>query len=114
MKNLTTVLQKYIEKKSCPSSSGILSNWVLYINFVKSIDLLFLDNFSLREKCPYSEFFWSVFARIQTEHGEIPYLSIFNPNVGKYGPEKLQIWKLFTQCSKQPHFEQTYCDFLPQ
>ena len=26
---------------------------------------------SLREKCPYSEFFWSVFSRIPTEYGEI-------------------------------------------
>ena len=26
---------------------------------------------SLREKCPYSEFFWSVFSRIRTEYGEI-------------------------------------------
>ena len=31
---------------------------------------------TLREKCPYSEFFWSV----------------FSTNAGKYGPEKLQIW----------------------
>ena len=28
-------------------------------------------NESLRKKCPYSEFFWSVFSRIQTEYGEI-------------------------------------------
>ena len=34
-----------------------------------------------REKCPYSEFFWSV----------------FSPNEGKYGPEKLRIRTLFTQ-----------------
>ena len=27
---------------------------------------------SLREKCPYSELFWSVFSRIETEYGEIP------------------------------------------
>ena len=26
---------------------------------------------TLREKCPYSEFFWSVFSRIWTEYGEI-------------------------------------------
>ena len=26
---------------------------------------------SLREKCPYSEFFWSVFSRVRTEYGEI-------------------------------------------
>ena len=25
----------------------------------------------LREKCPYSEFLWSVFSRIRTEYGEI-------------------------------------------
>ena len=28
---------------------------------------------SLREKCPYSEFFWSVFSRIRTEYREDPY-----------------------------------------
>ena len=25
----------------------------------------------MREKCPYSEFFWSVFSHIPTEYGEI-------------------------------------------
>ena len=34
---------------------------------------------TLREKCPYSEFFWSV----------------FSPNVGKYGPEKTPNTKTF-------------------
>ena len=28
-------------------------------------------NISLREKCPYSEFLWSVFTLIWTEYGEI-------------------------------------------
>ena len=37
---------------------------------------------SLREKCPYSEFYWHLFSRIRTE----------------YGPEKLQIQTFFTQC----------------
>ena len=50
----------------------------------------------LREKYPYSEFFWSVFPRIQTEYGEIH--SVFSPNAGKYGPGKLQILTLFKQC----------------
>ena len=36
---------------------------------------------SLRKSCPYSEFFWSVFSRIQTEHR----------------PEKRRTRKLFTQ-----------------
>ena len=34
---------------------------------------VFYEN-TLREKCPYSKFFWSVFSRIWTEYGEIlPY-----------------------------------------
>ena len=28
-------------------------------------------NITRREKCPYSEFFWSVFSRIRIEYGEI-------------------------------------------
>ena len=76
---------------------------------------------AMREKCPYSEFFCFVFSRIWTEYGEIlriqsecgkilrispysvqmrentPYLSVFSPNKGKYGPEKLWIRTLFTQ-----------------
>ena len=35
-------------------------------------------------------FLWSVFSRI------FP-LSVFSLNAGKYGPEKLRIWTLFTQ-----------------
>ena len=36
---------------------------------------------TLREKCPYSELFWSVFFHIRIEYGEI------RENAGKYGPE---------------------------
>ena len=39
----------------------------------------------LREKCPYLEFFWSYFPE-------------FGLNKGSYGPEKLRIQTLFTQC----------------
>ena len=31
---------------------------------------------TMREKCPYLEFFWSVFSRIRTS-----FLSVFSPNV---------------------------------
>ena len=46
----------------------------------------YLRFLSLREKCPYSESFWSAFSRIGTEYGErrdTPYLSVFSPNAGK-------------------------------
>ena len=31
-----------------------------------------------------------MFFRIQTKYGEIPYLSVFSPNAGKHGLEKLR------------------------
>ena len=40
-----------------------------------------LGKFSLREKCPNTEFF---LVRIRRD----TYLSVFRPNVVKYGPEK--------------------------
>ena len=43
-----------------------------------------LNCLALREKCPYSELFWSLFFRIRTE----------------YGPEQLRIRTLFIQCRK--------------
>ena len=41
-----------------------------------------LKTLKLRKNCPNTEFFCSV----------------FSPNKEKYGPEKLRIWTLFTQC----------------
>ena len=46
----------------------------------------------LREKSPYSEFFWSVFSRIRIENGEIQ-----STNAEKYGLEEVQLRTLFTQ-----------------
>ena len=48
---------------------------------------------SLRKKCPYSEFFWSVFSRIRTEyrdlHNKSPYLVRMRENtdqkISEYG-----------------------------
>ena len=37
------------------------------MSFAKNIE----KNYSLREKCPNSEFFWSLFSCIRTEYGEI-------------------------------------------
>ena len=54
-----------------------------------------LQRRTLREKCAYSELFWSTFFCIQTEYGEN--LPVFSPNAGKYGPEKHRIRTLFTQ-----------------
>ena len=43
---------------------------------------------SLREKCPYLEFFWSLFSRIQTEYGEIRVSIGIQSERGKIGTRK--------------------------
>ena len=49
---------------------------------------------TLREKCPYLEFFWSVFCHIWTEYVSLRIQS----KCGKYWPEEFRIQTLFTQC----------------
>ena len=68
---------------------------------------------SLRQKCPYSELFWSVFSRIRAEYGEIlrifPYSGQMQENAdqnnSEYGHflrsayllyDKYSVWKLLT------------------
>ena len=62
-----------------------------------------LQEETLREKCPYSDFFWSIFSRIWTFF--TLYLSVCSPNAGKYGPEKLRIRPLFTQWKSSQAFK---------
>ena len=40
----------------------------------------------MREKCPYSELFWSAFSCIRTEY-ESPYLFLFSPNADQNNSE---------------------------
>ena len=45
---------------------------------------------ALHEKCPYSEFFWSVFSRIWTEYGEMRSICFGNRRFTEF-------WKLYLQ-----------------
>ena len=56
----------------------------------------FFMKLPLREKCLYSELFWSAFSRIRTE----------------YGPEKLRIRTLFTHCTLKHEFLTGYVYLL--
>ena len=38
----------------------------------------YLLHYPLREKCPYSKFFWSVFSRIRIEYGEVLRISPYS------------------------------------
>ena len=55
--------------------------------------------YALREKCPNTEFFWSVFFRIWTEYGDLRSESPYSVRIwGNTDQKKLRIWTLFTQC----------------
>ena len=46
--------------------------------FYGCVDYYFIVFTILREKCSYSEFFWSIFYRIRTEYGEIRSISPYS------------------------------------
>ena len=55
------------------------------------INYTYLNNFwliTLREKCPYLEFFWSVFSRSQTEYGEILRISPYSVQIRENTDQK--------------------------
>ena len=57
-----------------------------------------MPNISLHEKYPNTEFFLiRIFLHSDWMRWDTPYLSVFSPNAGKYGPEKTRVWTLFTQ-----------------
>ena len=54
---------------------------------IQNYDVICFDyDFTLREKCPYSEFCWDRFPVFGLNDTE--YLSVFSPKAGKYKPEK--------------------------
>ena len=53
---------------------------------------------ALREKCPNTEFFWSVFSYIRTEYGDLRSKSPYSVRIQKNTDQKkLHILTLFTQ-----------------
>ena len=62
------------------------------LSFVKALlACKYLKDDALRKKCPYSQFFWSVFFRIRTEYGDIlrisPYLVRMRENTDQKNSE---------------------------
>ena len=71
---------------------------IVYRSLVGKVWQLF-DSTSLREKCPNTDIFLiRIFPHSAWIRRDTAYHSVFSPNAGEYGPEKLRIWTLFTQC----------------
>ena len=114
---------KFILKpKSLERHVKILSDYIFHqkslVNLMWILSCIYLDQelkinrtLSLREKCSYSEFFWSLFPRIRTEYGEIRSISLYSFECGK-------IRTLFNQCICLSQFWQilskitVYVDFI--
>ena len=58
--------------------NSIYSQILVWLFYWKILDISYASYiFSiLREKCPFSEFYWSAFSRIQTEYGKILRISL--------------------------------------
>ena len=50
--------------------------------------ILMMSRMSLRKKCPYSEFFWSVFSSIWIEYGRIRSISPYSAQMQEYTDQK--------------------------
>ena len=74
-----------------PAIYAIVSQFSAANTCTKGVNIVFLKNTALREKCLYSELCWSTSSRIRTEYNA-PYLSVFSLNAGEYGPE----WHVIT------------------
>ena len=82
----------YLNSKFISSSTPVLLlrcnsfiqsfSWVVKVSYNTGLRLALVSRpvqlSTLREKCPYSEFFWSVFFHIRTEYGKIRSISSYS------------------------------------
>ena len=70
-----------------------------------SVEYCFSLNFALREKCPCSELFWSVFSHIRTKYGEILWISPYlvrMRDTDQNNSEHGHFYAMLRVCSSQP------------
>ena len=56
-----------------------------------------MKEFTLREKCSYSEFFWSVFSRIWFEYGEVRSISPYSVRIRDNTEQKISEYGHFSR-----------------
>ena len=61
------------------------------------------QNKILCEKCPYSEFFWSVFSRIRTGYGEI--MSSYSVRMQENTDQENSKYGHFSRCKSHEKYE---------
>ena len=69
---------------------SVIGTWRSICSWMRFPSFLLLVKYCLKTS------FWFAFFHICISRS--PDVSVFSPNAGKYGPEKLQVWSPFTQC----------------
>ena len=88
----TIVMKLYRQKNyTVTHRLHIAEQLILNENIVYS--LKFRLRLAPHEKCPYSEFFWSVFSRVWSEYGEIP--PLIQSECGKIRTRKIPNMETF-------------------
>ena len=77
---------------------SLLTQWVKPLGLISHLTTSRWVSLSLREKCPNTKFFWSVFTRIWIEYGDLLRKSLYSVRIRVNTAQKrLRIWTLFTQ-----------------
>ena len=66
----------------------------------------------MREECPYSEYFWSVFSRIRTEYGEIVRISPYSVQMWENMDQKESQYGGFLRSVSFMITDLTYCHYV--
>ena len=84
----------------------IIANCFAFTSMIQSFckfALIFSETHSLRENCPYSELFRSVFSRIRTEHGDIRIISSYSVRMRKSMDQNNSEYRHFLHSDSSPH-----------
>ena len=87
----------------CPNKYNVIMDiWHNFVSLNMSIRLFEVIEISirrsLRKKCPYSEFFWSLFSHIRTDYGEILRISPYSVLMRENTDQKNSVFGHFS-CS---------------
>ena len=119
----------YLNSKFISSSTPVLLlrcnsfiqsfSWVVKVSYNTGLRLVLVSRpvqlSTLREKCPYSEFFWSVFFHIRTEYGEIFHISSYSIWVRENAEQKSSEYGPFLRSARgieMEHWTKTYKGYL--
>ena len=85
----------------------------LYVRHLPQLQSIFIKkDKTLREKCPYVEFFWSIFSCILPEYGQILCITPYSVRIREKTGQKNSKYVHFScsdSCSEKSHWNFKFC-----